>query len=163
MHESAAMWSLYGLSNEGVAIKSTVGRLAAALPKKLLPTGSMDSHGINIGHVDYIDYATADFPPHNIYYPYVHKRLAFQHEREIRALAMITEAAQQAFDAGGANFEITKGGLAIPVDVERLIEAVYISPLGSPSFERVVRATLDRFGYGSISVVKSPMAEDPIY
>jgi hypothetical protein len=162
-HESAAMWSLYGLSGEGVAIKSTVGRLAAALPKKQTPRGGTDNHGILIGHVDYIDYATADFPPDNIYYPYVHKRLAFQHEREVRAVTMITDAAQKAFDAESVNFEITKGGLAVPIDIETMIEAVYISPLGSPSFERVVRATLQRFGVGSIPVIKSPMAEDPIY
>jgi hypothetical protein len=133
------------------------------LPKKQLPRGQTDSHGINIGHVDYIDYATADLPPYNIDYPYLHKRHGFRHEQEIRAVAMITDGAQKAFEAGGVDLEITKGGLAIPVDVETLIEAVYVSPLGSGSFERVVRATLGQFGYRSIPVDKSTLADDPIY
>lgn len=163
IHESEAMWSLYGLTGEGVAIKTTVGRLAEALPPKTLPRGSTDNWGINIGHVEYIDYKTATLPPYNIYFPYLHKRHAFQHEREVRAVAMITEGAQAAVDAAKANFEISDGGLAIPVDVEKLIEAVYISPLGSASFQRTVRATLDRFGYKSIPDIKSDLADDPIY
>jgi hypothetical protein len=162
-HESEAMWSLYGLSGEGVAIKSTVGRLAKALPQKTLPKGTTDIHGINIGHVGYIDYATAHFPPDNTMYPYVHKRMAFEHEREVRAVTMISEGARKAFDAGGVDFEISPGGLGIPIDVAMLIEAVYVAPLGSASFERVVRTTLERFGYGAVPVIKSPMAEVPIY
>ncbi|HEU4582564.1 MAG TPA: DUF2971 domain-containing protein [Polyangiaceae bacterium] len=162
-HESAAMWSLYGLNGEGVAIKSSVWRLVAALPQHDTASGRQQSHRIFVGAVKYIDYSTADFPRVNLFYPYVHKRESFKHESELRAVTHISPAAEDAFDGGGVDFEITAGGLAIPVDVEKLIEAVYISPLGSPSFERVVRATLDRFGYGTIPVVKSPMAEDPIY
>lgn len=162
-HESDAMWALYGLSGEGVAVKSTVGRLAAALPARTLPAGQTDIHGINIGHVSYIDYAKAEFPAHNVLYPFVHKRMAFKHELEVRAVTTISADAQKAFDAGGADFEITAGGIAIPVNVETLIEEVYISPLASASFERVVRTTLARFGHESIPVVKSPLAEVPIY
>jgi hypothetical protein len=51
-HESAAMWSLYLRSNEGVCIQSTYRRLRSGLPKCVF-----------IGEVNYIDYQTRDSLP----------------------------------------------------------------------------------------------------
>jgi hypothetical protein len=49
-HDSAAMWSLYASPTDGVAVKSTVGRLSAAL--------SATEPAIFIGSVRYVDFAT---------------------------------------------------------------------------------------------------------
>jgi hypothetical protein len=162
-HESAAMWTIYGLNGEGVAIKSSVARLTAALPQRPPSSAQADTLPILIGKVEYIDYADWVFDPLNPYEPFIHKRQAYQHERELRAVAMITLSEEQTSTTAKPDFEISEGGLAIAVDVEQLIEAVYISPLGSASFERIVRVTLERFGYGSIPVIKSPLAAEPVY
>ena len=76
---SAAMWQLYSKTNEAVALKSTFFRLANELDEKTY-----------IGLVDYIDFENAGLPEGNTLYPYVHKRLSFSHEKEVRAVILKT-------------------------------------------------------------------------
>jgi hypothetical protein len=162
-HESSAMWSQYGKNEESVAIRSTCQQLINALPQVQDGEDDPGWGQIFVGTVKYIDYATATFPAHNIYYPFVHKREAFKHENEVRAMTMISQAAQAAADSGQArDFEVTTTGLHLPVDVATLIDSICISPLAGAWFERIARASVERFGF-SIPVRKSAMAEDPIY
>jgi hypothetical protein len=71
-YESAAMWKLYARTDEAVAIQSTYTRLRAALPD--------DAY---VGVVKYIDYDTDSIPEDNVFWPYVHKRKSFEHEKEL--------------------------------------------------------------------------------
>jgi len=162
-HESAAMWNLYGLTHEGVAIKSTVDRLTRALPE--WPKKGWQGPGaIYIGKVDYIDYSTAIFDPSQSYLPYVHKRESFKHESELRAVTLINKAAGEAAASGvTTEFAVTEWGIAIPVDVCALIEGIYIAATAPGWFDRIVRASIERFGFDPNLVRKSAMAEDPIY
>jgi hypothetical protein len=79
---------------------------------------------IYLGSVKYVDYATYFWPIHNMYYPYVHKRQGFDFEKEVRAVTIISQAAREAFAARKADFVINDKGIAIPVDVSTLIEAI---------------------------------------
>ena len=76
-HESSAMWKLYSKSNEAIAIQSTYTILKESL---------YDNEDIFIGLVSYIDYDKEWLPEGNHFYPFVHKRKSFEHERELRGL-----------------------------------------------------------------------------
>ncbi|MDK2833275.1 MAG: hypothetical protein PWP63_362 [Methanolobus sp.] len=74
-YESAAMWRLYSKTNEAIAVKSTYRQLNQLLDDECF-----------IGMVQYIDYESTWLPEGNLLYPYVHKRLSFSHEQELRAV-----------------------------------------------------------------------------
>lgn len=77
-HESAAMWKLYLQSAEGVAIGTDRDTLLKVLePSPLI---------IRTTLVTYVDYATKPVSFWNTFFPFVHKRLSFSHEHELRAI-----------------------------------------------------------------------------
>ena len=76
-NESDAMWKIYLRAGEGVAIQSTIRRLIACF------RNTTDT--VYIGEVQYVDHATLRPTLENAGYSnYMFKRLAFQHEREVR-------------------------------------------------------------------------------
>jgi hypothetical protein len=117
-HESAAMWSLYLRSNEGVCIQSTYRKLRSCLPKCVF-----------IGEVKYIDYETEAFPINNAFNFIVHKRKSFEHERELRAMFWEVDGTP---GAGPYKSKIEPAGRWIDVDLPSLIETVRISPAAEP-------------------------------
>lgn len=68
-HQSDAMWRLYCSSGEGMAIRSTIGRLKNALAATPLR--------VFIADVKYIDYMAAFLPFDSELQPFVHKRISF--------------------------------------------------------------------------------------
>jgi hypothetical protein len=76
--ESAAIWKFYARSNEAVAIQSTYDLLRSCVPANTY-----------VGEVQYIDYETGYLAEDHVFRPYVHKRLFFEHERELRAMIYI--------------------------------------------------------------------------
>ena len=76
-YESYSLWKLYS-ATRGVAIQSTIGRLKESL--KASP------ENICIAPVAYIDWDKVDIPVGNSFYPFVHKRINFESENEVRAL-----------------------------------------------------------------------------
>ena len=123
-HESAAMWSLYLRSNEGVCIQSTYRKLRSCLPNCVF-----------IGEVNYIDYQTQSFSPQNTFNFIMHKRKSFEHERELRALFWEVDSVP---GAQPYKAKIEAAGLWIEVDLPSLIERVYISPAAEPWLARVI-------------------------
>jgi hypothetical protein len=60
------MWDRYTRNREAVAIKSTVGRLSAALPQRA--DAAVSSIGdIDVSRVRYIDYDADHFPLWNLF------------------------------------------------------------------------------------------------
>jgi hypothetical protein len=147
-HESAAMWSLYLKSSEGLAIQSTYAKLRDCFEFE---------HPVYIGAVDYIDYKTEAFDTGNEFIPFVTKRKSFEHEREVRA---IVECASINPDQSGR--PLTVGGANIKVSLEKLVQAVYIAPTAPTWFAEVVRQTIKQFGY-AFEVRQSDLAMDPIF
>lgn len=73
--ESEAMWRLYCRDNTGVAIQTTY---------KSLTDSISNNEDIFMGKVSYIDYEKHNFPDANLFFPVMHKRIAFSHENEVR-------------------------------------------------------------------------------
>ncbi len=147
-YESDAMWRLYGHKSEGIAIKSTIGKL-----KQVLQKGPED---IRIGTVEYIDY-NQWAPPEVIgekktlysIEPFFWKRLSFQHENELRTLLKQ--------DCSEEN----KNGINLKVDLRELIGSVYLFPDSKDWFLRLVRKLIDKFGYEDLEIKRSSFGERP--
>jgi hypothetical protein len=123
-HESMAMWRLYasGKETKGVAIKTTVGQLRKAIGRE-----------VEIGRIDYIDYSK-EWP--NVNEALWRKRLSFEYEHEVRI--RITPKT-------GLSYKPDEF-LMLQVDLNELIEAVYVSPMSESWFKDVVADVLARYG-----------------
>lgn len=165
--ESMAMWRLYLTGTEGVAIRSTYQRLADCFPQY---DGTWKGRNedqtekellIHIGVVNYIDYES---PGPAAGRACLRKRKSFEHEREIRAVAMDTTwGSSPAFDAEGrplTRFEA--GGDYVPVDLSTLVESIYVSPEAAQWFVDLVASAVGRFGL-NCPVRQSDLARDPVF
>jgi len=119
-YESEAMWRLYSKDvTNAIAIQTTAKQLYLALDRE--PT-------IEIGKVRYIDFEKAFASVNGAFW---YKRKAFEHEREVRAIVH--------------RHEEPCAGIPFPIDVERLIEGIYISPYAPKWFVSVVQSVVDTY------------------
>lgn len=154
--ESAAMWKLYLKSDEGIAVQTSFYRLSHELGES--------SRLIRIGKVRYKNYMKEPVPggtPHPIgdayiiseFAPFIHKRVGFIHEKEVRAVF------QDKYKRLDDPSEHTHG-LRIKLAVENLIECVYVAP-GTPGWLReAVQSILKCFGIDK-DVRRSEFDEPP--
>jgi len=155
--ESAAMWKLYAKTDEAVAIQSTYTILHNCLPDKSY-----------IGVVNYIDYENQMIPFDNVFWPYTHKRLSFEHERELRVIEVDFPSSAAVAAAKAANLQTsdwereTPKGKLINIEIKQLIEAVYVSPTAPPWFFDLVEAVVNRYKCG-FNAKQSDMARTPIF
>ena len=118
--ESDAMWKLYsGREKDGIAIQTNYSDFKQALSPEF---------DVKVRKVRYIDYMM-EFADEDE--PYWYKRKSFEYEKEVRAV--ITHA----------GFDLQ--GIAVPVDLERLISNIYISPYAPIWYYEVVESVLNRF------------------
>lgn len=149
-HESAAMWKLYLKSNDGIAIQSTYKRLRDSI---------IDDRRVYLGKVKYIDYENEVIRSNHGFAPYVHKRKSFEHEHEIRAVVTIPWTTT---DTKITEQEPVDHGIQIRIDIESLIEKIYIAP-GTPNwFADLVGAVTMRYNY-TFKVVQSKLDEQPVF
>jgi hypothetical protein len=140
-YESFAMWQIFTGNSEGLAIRSTVGRLQKAL-------GPEKQYEQYIGEVNYIDYKREYIPFDDAFFPFLFKRKSFQYEREIR---IITDVTQYGFNIND--------GLKISVDIHQLIDKIYIHPKSENWYKRLVIEVLKRLGF-DFDIEKSDLESD---
>jgi hypothetical protein len=141
------MWELYLKSDEGVAVQSTYRKLRDSF---------IDDEKVYVGVVRYIDYEKEWIDAGNLFGPYVHKRKSFEHEREVRALVAQWP---KRFDA---EQETIGHGVKIRVDIERLMERIYVAPTAPSWFAELIQAVIQRYGYG-FEVAQSQLNVEPVY
>lgn len=151
-YESAAMWKLYLKTDEGVAIQSTFKRLTESFY-------NYAEHDVYIGKVNYIDYETEWLPEGNAFYPFLHKRKSFEHERELRAIIQKVPTKDDKIDLTQEIFDI---GAYITVDLDILIEKIFVSPPTPKWFNEVVKSIVDKYNLKK-EVIQSSLAEGPVY
>ena len=127
-HESEAMWKLYCGTSTGVAIRTSYSRLVAALD---------NDPNLYVGKVTYLDYEKQWFPPGNIYYPVMHKRVSFEHEREVRLVKTLSEYMMQGSPEGPP-------GISVPFHFADAIEAIYVNPYAPEYYFQAVRSVVRR-------------------
>lgn len=134
--ESEAMWKLYiTAKKQGVAIQTTMERLCYSIGK----------NGFEVGNVIYISY---EKPLESDAEPIWYKRTAFSHENEVRAI----------FREVGTS----KDGMPVMIDLDMLIERVYVSPSAPGWFADLVRRVMNKYGLDK-PVEYSRLDEKPIY
>ena len=123
-YESEAMWKLYAGKQSGIAIKTTFEKLA----------GSLECEDeIYIGKVNYVDYDTTFIPEGNILAILLNKRKSFEHEREIRAIALNSLSSEQDV------------GTYFQVNLSTLIGEVLVAPQAPEWFSELVNSIVIRY------------------
>lgn len=140
-YESFAMWQIFTKNNEGLAIQSTIGRLKKALE----PERKTQQY---IGEVNYIDYKKEYIPFYDSFFPFLFKRKSFQYEREVRIIS----------DVSSDNLKINDG-LKIDVDINQLIERIYIHPKSENWYKNLVIELVEKLGFG-FTIEKSDLESD---
>lgn len=140
-YESFAMWQIFTQNSEGLAIQSTIRRLQKAVNSEK----NFDQY---IGEVNYIDYKKEYIPFDDSFFPFLFKRKSFQYEREVR---IITDTSQ-------SNLKLNEG-LKINVDINELIEKIYIHPKSENWYKKLVIELVERLGFG-LEIEKSDLESD---
>ena len=140
-YESYAMWQIFTKTNEGLAIRSTVGRLQEAVA----PEKNFDQY---IGSVNYIDYKREYIPFDDDFFPFLFKRKSFQYEREIRIISDLS-----------AHDIYINDGMKIHVDINRLIDKIFIHPKSENWYKKLVIELLTRLEF-DFKIEKSDLESD---
>jgi len=140
-YESFAMWQIFTQNSEGLAIQSTIGRLQKALDAE-------KDFKQFIGEVNYIDYKKEYIPFDNMFFPFLFKRKSFQYEREVRIIA----------DLSSDNIKINDG-LKINVDINQMIEKIYIHPKSENWYKKLVIELVSKLDF-DFEIEKSDLESD---
>lgn len=147
-YESEAMWQLYTKDcTQGIAIQTTFERLYQALPSTEQP---------DFGMVNYINFnlynnGKSDMNFHPFEAPW-YKREAFSHEKEFRII--IEDIIKNSFRDWDKK---------IKVDLNMLVENIYISPYAEKWFSALVKDIIkNRYGL-RLNVIHSELSEQPFF
>lgn len=147
-YESLAMWNLYAKDDASVCVQSTYGRLRRNLPKS-----------IHVGKVEYFDHKSGQFAPGSVFTPYMYKRHAFSHERELRAVWFDQTLASHSQDPPPRDHWE-------PVNLDDLIEKVIVRPATEKwvrdSVRQIVKVIAEKH-LPSVPVEPSEIDLDPLY
>ena len=145
-NESYHMWKLYCNHHNGIAVKSTIGRLKEAL-------GENKNYSIIGGLVEYLDYNTGVPKVSNNAISHVFcKTLPYSFENEFRLCLwdtgyvndVIDDKAPYSIDSKVIEKEINKyrPGYKVPLDLEHLIMELVVSPHSDPWFHDLINSIL---------------------
>jgi len=159
-HESAALWSLYSRTGQGIAIQSTVNRLEQCFGSERSQSGFIEP-GIFIGKVKYVDYNNEEIPEGYLINPFFYKRKSFEHEKELRAIIMRYPTKRR-----GVNFikspDVFTRGEYLDIDLETLVEKVYVSPMSPDWFKSLVESVMKKYGIDKKTAV-SDLDDSPTF
>ena len=140
-YESFAMWQIFTQNSEGLAIQSTIGRLQ----ESLVPETNFKQY---IGEVNYIDYKKEYIPFDDMFFPFLFKRKSFQYEGEVRIIT----------DIGKSDIKINER-LKINVNINQLIEKIYIHPKSENWYKNLVIQLVKQLGF-DFTIEKSDLESD---
>ena len=102
---------------------------------------------------------------HNDFIRFLHKRKSFQHEQELRAVISKFPKAPKT-DENIPTMDITQEtiehGVAINIDINTLIQKIYISPEAPSWHFDLIRGVTSKYGY-NFDVVQSQLNENPLF
>jgi hypothetical protein len=150
-YESAAMWGLYLKSGEGIAIQTTY--------KNLCDSFNPEESDIYVGKGKYVDFETEGLDDSGAN-TFMYKRKSFEHEKEIRALYRNLPIGEN----GWTNLEskpLFDHGIKINVDLNRLIDKVYIAPTSPSYLKELVVSLLKKYRIDK-EVIQSNLYQNPI-
>jgi hypothetical protein len=132
-YESEAMWRTYAA--ESVALESTVGQLFSA---------NRSGTPLTLDNVRYMDFNDDPIERGHEHYLLYIKRKSFEHEKELRAAALLGAGAEGAF---------------LDFDLDVLITKVHVSPRASELFSHTVSDILR----GNVKPLDKPLVRSSLY
>lgn len=156
--ESDAMWRLYGLSKNGIAIVTS--------QHKLENVGTENGYYTEkVKYIDFINQKAQISTPTDVFH---YKRLAFIHESEIRLIkthypptGIENNVPKNSLPLKGK--ELSPNGDFIGLDLNEFLEKVIVSPYSDKWFVNVVKKLTKKYGVDVSLVSKSELSADPIY
>lgn len=134
--ESEAMWQLYTVAGQGIAIESTKARLEAAL----------NGDGINVDRVRYMNFDSDEIDKGHRHYGLFLKRKSFAHEQELRATILLPKPGS---------------GTQVPCDLDGLIAKIHIFPKAPSYYADAVRYAVERADPAITAPVMTSRLLDP--
>jgi hypothetical protein len=146
--EVLPMWKIYTPDATGVAIKSTVGRLATCFIRR--PNDLFERFEARIEKVRYIDFVSHEASDDE-FDRFIHKQEAYTYEKEIRVLI-----------SSRPTVERPRIGIGLEVDLDVLIDKIYVSHRLGDGLEQFVEDIL-RENHIDREVVHPPFVRTPKY
>ncbi len=146
--ESALMWEVYPKSDYGIAIQSTFNRLRQSFVN--------ENKDIYCGEVNYTD-SVLNSMPKNTLEPFFRKRIYFKEENEIRAV-------YQEIDRGHEKksiIDFVNYGADIIIDLDKLIEKIYVSPKAEKWFHNLVQSIVNKYELNK-EIKRSSLGDTPM-
>ena len=132
--ETAFMWHQYS-NQDGLAIQTTGKRLKEAF--------KITEENIYLSKVKYLDYATEFFEVNGLFSLAIHKRKSFEFEKEVRCICMkMPEGLKE--KQSPLDIE-TPTGIKIPINLDVLIDKIYLSPYAPSYLEENVKMIMDKW------------------
>lgn len=150
--ESAAMWTLYLKSSEGIAVQSTFGRLADCFGR--------ETPDVYVGEVRYRDYSREMIAESSLFSPFLHKRRSFEHEKELRAVFLAYDITRDGLP--NLSKPLSQDGIGVPVDLDKLIANIYVAPTSPKWFYELVKSVTRKYELNK-PVLQSALDAKPIY
>jgi len=165
--ESDAMWKIYAPDGEGVAIRTSVGALIAAMESSTEHYADSDTTvktplaDMFMGRVFYADHAQVHLDDDKLSIGrFLLKRPAFAHEQEVRVIAPLPEILGE---VGVDDYVEPKvRGVTTVVDMNKLLHEVVICPTAPGWYIRSIDSLLKAFNVGTSARV-SELARNPQY
>ena len=149
-NENISMWDRYG-KDDGVAVRTTFDRLA----KSFTCPGP-----IHIGRVEYIDYKVEEFSSYSVFFSYLHKRLEFKDEHEVRVLSYLLSSGPLRWVKITPELSpLCEIGEYRAIDIHTLISEIVVYPNAPEEYLNRVKTTCERFGV--LAHVRRSSLDDP--
>lgn len=153
--ESAAMWQAYAAREAGIAVRTTVKRLKAAIAKA--------TDRVHIGRVRYLDYSHERIQSTKVFHRFLSKRQSFRHENDVRALLLLPNSEAHNIQwKGPETDERHPQGIYIRADVSSLVEIAKVAPETSDWLKMLVASVVKRYGF-DFPVCRSEMDDPAIF
>lgn len=131
--ENYAMWNIYA-KDYGVAVQTTYKKLKDSFHKTDKP--------VYVGKVIYYNEEKDQMPKEDPLAPFIRKRRMYQYENEIRCCYILSQEAESGFMWEEQD---TYNGVFLDVDLDILIERIYISPYAQQWFRDLIARTNEVF------------------
>ncbi|HJT23626.1 MAG TPA: hypothetical protein VJ873_03570, partial [bacterium] len=135
-------------------IRSTFGRL-----KECSASSPLEVDAANVKYIDYKADKVLTFP-FSMMALSMHKRKSFDFERELRVIHW--DGTESMGIIRGEREENTKTYIPVAINVDLLIEKVFVAPTASMHFKETVESVMSKYGLVK-EVRRSSLADGPIW
>lgn len=148
--DTLSMWKIYTLNGTGIAVKTTIDRLARCFLFK--SNDLFYTHNPRIEKVNYINFISHNTAP-DTFDPFTHKQAAYCYEKEIRTIISFMPM---------PTLEEPPIGLELEVDLDFLIDSIYVSHRLGDGLEHFVQDLLIEKDITK-EIVHPPFVKEPKY